>query len=185
MEKVSTWLTTQPEPVSRQTIKDAKLGKAEYVTAAIDALLLEDYAVQTEGPRGAKLVAGTRPFKDDTRPIPDPFPPIPGTGERTHSHPFPPLQGEPVDLRGARNGSTHPTHSRPRRTRRRHPVLMTHDHDTAKTVCTPGELIVYQLTERGLSQRTISLHLNISRSTVRSRLENAYRKIRNAKGEAA
>jgi hypothetical protein len=108
MEKVSTWLTTQPEPVSRQTIKDAKLGKAEYVTAAIDALLLEDYAVQTEGPRGAKLVAGTRPFKDDTRPIPDPFPPIPGTGERTHSHPFPPLQGEPVDLRGARNSSHTP-----------------------------------------------------------------------------
>jgi DNA-binding CsgD family transcriptional regulator len=78
-----------------------------------------------------------------------------------------------------------PVPPRPRRPRRRHPVLMTHDHDIAQTVCTPGELIVYQLTERGLSQRTISLHLNISRSTVRSRLENAYRKIRNAKGEAA
>jgi DNA-binding CsgD family transcriptional regulator len=44
---------------------------------------------------------------------------------------------------------------------------------------------VVQLTNRGLSQRTIALALGISRSAVQSRLENATRKIQRAKGEAA
>jgi DNA-binding CsgD family transcriptional regulator len=50
---------------------------------------------------------------------------------------------------------------------------------------TPKECEVVQLTNRGLSQRTIALALGISRSAVQSRLENATRKIQRAKGEAA
>jgi DNA-binding CsgD family transcriptional regulator len=48
---------------------------------------------------------------------------------------------------------------------------------TAETVCTPNELTVLRLAAAGLSQRTIALHLRISRSAVQSRLENALRKI--------
>lgn len=59
------------------------------------------------------------------------------------------------------------------------------DHDIARTVCTEKELQAYELAERGMSERTIALALDISRSAVRARLENAHRKIRLAKKETA
>lgn len=59
------------------------------------------------------------------------------------------------------------------------------DREIAAQVLTPHELKTWNLADRGLSQRTIALHLRISRSTVRSRLENARRKIRDAKEKAA
>lgn len=51
------------------------------------------------------------------------------------------------------------------------------DRETAQQVCTPNELRAWELRERGMSERSIALALNISRSAVQSRLENARRKI--------
>lgn len=51
------------------------------------------------------------------------------------------------------------------------------DQQIAQHVCTPAELETWTLANRGLSQRNIAAALHISRSTVRSRLENAARKI--------
>lgn len=48
---------------------------------------------------------------------------------------------------------------------------------------TEKELEVLTLHHRGLSQRTIALALNISRSAVQSRLETATRRINRARGE--
>ena len=62
---------------------------------------------------------------------------------------------------------------------------MTSDRDTAHKVCTPNELAAYELAQRGLSQRRIADALHISRSSARSRLEEANRKIRQAKERAA
>lgn len=51
------------------------------------------------------------------------------------------------------------------------------DRQIAELVLTPAEWKTWQLHHRGLSQRSIAHALDISRSTVRSRLENAARKI--------
>ena len=59
------------------------------------------------------------------------------------------------------------------------------DLATAHKVCTPNELEAWTLANQGMSQRTIALALNISRSAVRARLENARRKISDAKEQAA
>ena len=50
---------------------------------------------------------------------------------------------------------------------------------------TPAEQTTLDLSNRGMSQRAIALHLRISRSAVQSRLENAHRKIATAKKEQA
>jgi hypothetical protein len=57
MEKVSSFLASHDGPASRSTIVEKVKGsKAEYKRAAIDALVEGGYAIQTDGPRGAKLV---------------------------------------------------------------------------------------------------------------------------------
>lgn len=55
---------------------------------------------------------------------------------------------------------------------------MTHP---AADVCTPKEREALDLYNRGLSERAIALALDVSRSAIRSRLENARRKIAQAK----
>lgn len=52
-------------------------------------------------------------------------------------------------------------------------------------VLTPKEHEVLTLTTKGLSQRTIALHLHLGRSAVQSRLENALRKLRDAREQEA
>lgn len=59
------------------------------------------------------------------------------------------------------------------------------DHDIARTVCTPKELEAFHLATKGMSERAIALALDISRSSVRARLENAHRKIHRARKEQA
>ncbi len=54
-----------------------------------------------------------------------------------------------------------------------------------RAVLTPAEHDAHQLAERGLSQRTIALHLGISRSAVRARLENARRKLHATRKDTA
>jgi hypothetical protein len=62
MEKVSRHLERHVEPLSRNQIEQAKLGKAGYVRVAMDCLIAEGYAVEIAGSRGAKLVQLRRPF---------------------------------------------------------------------------------------------------------------------------
>jgi DNA-binding CsgD family transcriptional regulator len=50
---------------------------------------------------------------------------------------------------------------------------------------TDAELESWILADRGMSQRNIALALGVSRSTIRSRLENAARKLANAQKEPA
>lgn len=59
------------------------------------------------------------------------------------------------------------------------------DLTTARTVCTDREYAAYELHYRRYSERRIALALNISRSAVQSRLENAKRKILAAQKETA
>jgi DNA-binding NarL/FixJ family response regulator len=58
------------------------------------------------------------------------------------------------------------------------------DHELAQTCLTTNEYAAWNLSQRGLGQRTIALYLNISRSAVQSRLENARRKLHAAKETA-
>jgi DNA-binding CsgD family transcriptional regulator len=59
-------------------------------------------------------------------------------------------------------------------------LLQQHGH-----LLTTKEREACELHNRGLSQRTIALALNISRSSVQSRLETATRKLRHAHKEHA
>jgi DNA-binding CsgD family transcriptional regulator len=58
-------------------------------------------------------------------------------------------------------------------------------HKVALVWLTPAELESWILAERGMSQRNIALALGVSRSTIRSRLENAARKLAQAQKEPA
>lgn len=53
-------------------------------------------------------------------------------------------------------------------------------HAIATQVCTAKELEALNLNIRGMSQRAIAAHLDISREAVRARLESAERKIERA-----
>jgi hypothetical protein len=90
MEKVSIYLEMQTDPVTRTTIKDALGGRAEYVVKAIEALVTEDFAAETNGPRQSKLVSSKRRYREDdpicnpeNQPIdsnvPNHSPSVPGT----------------------------------------------------------------------------------------------------------
>lgn len=59
------------------------------------------------------------------------------------------------------------------------------DLDIARHVCTPGELQAFQLNQKGMGTRAIALTLGVSRSTIRSRIENAQRKITAARKDEA
>ena len=65
MLKVSRFIAGHPEPLSRNQIEEARLGKATYVRAATDLLIEEGYATEFKGARGARLVRHERPFVDD------------------------------------------------------------------------------------------------------------------------
>jgi DNA-directed RNA polymerase specialized sigma24 family protein len=57
--------------------------------------------------------------------------------------------------------------------------------EQAAASLTAPELAAWLLADRGMSQRNIALALGVSRSTIRSRLENAARKLANAQKEPA
>lgn len=59
------------------------------------------------------------------------------------------------------------------------------DYDRFKHVLSDREAEACDLSLKGLSQRTIAFALGVSRSAVQSRLENASRKLANARKEAA
>jgi hypothetical protein len=63
MEKVSRYLEQQDEPVSRNTVEKQKLGAAEYVRQAMDALAADDFVDEVAGPRNARLLRSTKPYR--------------------------------------------------------------------------------------------------------------------------
>jgi DNA-binding CsgD family transcriptional regulator len=46
-----------------------------------------------------------------------------------------------------------------------------------RTQLTPKEHAAWTLAQKGMSERSIALHLGLSRSAIRARLENARRKL--------
>jgi len=64
MAKVSAYLERQREPVSRNTIARDVKGKRDYLLAAISHLIADGFAIESDGARGAKLVASIKPYPD-------------------------------------------------------------------------------------------------------------------------
>jgi hypothetical protein len=62
MAKVSAYLETQTEPVTRNTVERAIRGTATYVRQAMDELVAAGHAVETAGSRGSRLIAFVSPF---------------------------------------------------------------------------------------------------------------------------
>jgi hypothetical protein len=65
MERVSRHLEGLDEEASRNAIEQAIKGKANTVRLATDKLIEDGYAVETQGPRGAKLITEVRPYRED------------------------------------------------------------------------------------------------------------------------
>jgi hypothetical protein len=64
MEKVSRYVEQQPEPVSRNRVESANLGKsAEYIRQAMDALIAGGYLDEQPGLRRARLLTSTKPYR--------------------------------------------------------------------------------------------------------------------------
>ena len=56
MERISRFLERHQDPVSRNAIEKDVEGKATAKRTAIDRLIVEGYATESEGARGARLV---------------------------------------------------------------------------------------------------------------------------------
>jgi hypothetical protein len=65
MERVSRYLELRSQPQSLKSVETEVTGKAQYVRVAVERLLAEGYAVESEGPRGARLVQTLRVFRED------------------------------------------------------------------------------------------------------------------------
>jgi hypothetical protein len=90
MEKVSRFLEGQTEPVSRKTIETNVTGKAEYVRAAMDALVADGYALEEDGPRKSRLLTVHKPFSTSS----DLVPTSSGLGQARPRPSSPPLRGD-------------------------------------------------------------------------------------------
>jgi len=66
MERISRFLERHQDPVSRNAIEKDVEGKATAKRTAIDRLIVEGYATESEGARGARLVQLLRPYSEDT-----------------------------------------------------------------------------------------------------------------------
>lgn len=64
MEKVSRFLEMQTEPVSRNTVEKASLGRGEYVRLALDLLTSEGFVEETHGAKRARLVELVRAYRE-------------------------------------------------------------------------------------------------------------------------
>jgi AAA domain len=65
MEKVSRYLEQWGEPQSRNAIEQAVIGNAQAKRLAIERLIAEGYALESQGPRGARPVQSVRPFREE------------------------------------------------------------------------------------------------------------------------
>jgi hypothetical protein len=64
MERVSRALEISGGDMTRSELRRTVKGKGDYVLLAIDTLIREEYAEETEGPRGARPVRLLRPFRE-------------------------------------------------------------------------------------------------------------------------
>jgi hypothetical protein len=64
MERISRYLERHQDAVSRNTIEKEVEGKATAKRTAIDRLIVEGYATEIEGTRGARLVQLQRPYSE-------------------------------------------------------------------------------------------------------------------------
>jgi hypothetical protein len=81
MEKVSRYLETQTEPVSRNNIESNVSGKALYVRDALDTLVSEGYARETEGPRHGANISRLYTSLNTYREAEDTQPFVPSVGK--------------------------------------------------------------------------------------------------------
>lgn len=69
MERVSTYLAQHPNGLAKRAIRDAKLGKHEFVEQALGLLVAGGYVAVEDGPRGALIHRSIQPYhQDDTDP---------------------------------------------------------------------------------------------------------------------
>jgi AAA domain len=101
MEKVSRFLEQQAEPVSRNAVEKAKLGRIEYVRKAMDALVSEGYARESKGANNARLLTHVRPFVQGSSTL---VPDEPGGGSSVRPSPYRRDEHEPTDA-SANNGT--------------------------------------------------------------------------------
>jgi 5S rRNA maturation endonuclease (ribonuclease M5) len=98
MQRVSEYLETESEPVSRTNVEKAVKGKAEYIRKALDILIREGYvSVQPRPGQQTRPVATVRPYREmeesGSVPPSQPRPTASQDGlEPTASHSSPPLQ---------------------------------------------------------------------------------------------
>lgn len=72
MEKVSRYLETHTEPVSRNNVETTIKGKrAEFIRKALDALVNERFVTQSTGAHNSKLVSSERPYRQAEDPKSD------------------------------------------------------------------------------------------------------------------
>lgn len=65
MERVSRYLEHQAEPVSRNTVETAVIGKTRWLREAVDRLLDEGYLGESKGPRNARLLLSKQAYRQD------------------------------------------------------------------------------------------------------------------------
>ncbi len=83
MERVSRYLESQPEAVSRNEIDRDVSGKRGYLLSATDHLIADGYAQEHDGPRGARLVSSIGNYRDTIPPVPE-APPVPDAGYQSN-----------------------------------------------------------------------------------------------------
>jgi len=73
MERVSRYLEQQTELVSRRSVEAGVKGRAEFIRLAMNVLTSEGRTRDEVGPRGARLIASVRPYReaDDSSVHPD------------------------------------------------------------------------------------------------------------------
>jgi len=96
MGRVSEYLATLDEPVSRTHVQEHVTGQAKAVRLAIDLLVQEGYATETEGPRNARLVTHKRLYSESQDSTPTtPSDPVP-TPSETESRTTPTTPSTPL-----------------------------------------------------------------------------------------
>ena len=103
MENISRHLEAQTEPISRNQVELAVVGKAQYKRVALDILIAEQFATETPSEHhNSKLVQTLRPYREDdpqnnplrpARPTSSHF--VPDEVPATSSRSSPPYKGGP------------------------------------------------------------------------------------------
>lgn len=90
MERASRYLEPQPAPLSRNSVYAECEGREAELKVALDVLVSEGYVGEVDGPRGARLSASIRPYRQTEDPKSDVFR-LAYTGSAVHSCGLEPL----------------------------------------------------------------------------------------------